>query len=60
VLVALRKLANLATGKDSGICGLEIVLYNETAIIHQAVLVNDVEDLLINIADTRCDQESDI
>ena len=60
MLVSLRKLANLATGENSRVSGLEVILHDQTAVVHQTVLVNNMEDFLVNISDARSDQETDI
>lgn len=60
VLVPLGELADLAAGEDRRVGGLEVVLHNETTIVHEPVLVDDVEDLLVDVPDPRSHQETHV
>ena len=56
VLVALAELTDLSACKYFIFCGVEVGLHDEPTVIRSPILVNDVEDLLIDIA--ACHEEA--
>lgn len=49
VLVPLAELADLPAGKDLLLGSLEVGLDYESAVVDEAVLVDDVEDLTVDV-----------
>ena len=58
VLVPLGKLANLATGENVGLSCLKIALHDQSPVVDQPVLMDDVEDFFVNVNQPRGDEET--
>ena len=56
VLVTLRELADLTARKYDALRGLKVTLYNKAAVLHQAVFVDDIEYLAVDVYQARGDE----
>lgn len=55
-LVTIREFAETTSSKDRRVCGLEVAVHNQTAVVDESIVVNALENILINVFMSAGDQ----